>query len=55
MQADILRNTVTMAKNISEYFNIPLVTCNKGNILTTREYYNSYKFEEKQYNISNKQ
>lgn len=47
--------SVTMAKNISEYFNIPLVTCNKGNILTTREYFNSYKFEEKQYNISNKQ
>lgn len=38
--------SVTISKNFSEYFNIPLITCNKGNELSTREYFNSYKFEE---------
>ena len=38
--------SAAISKNISEYFNIPLIPCNKGNVLTTREYFNSYKFEE---------
>ena len=32
--------------NLSEYFNIPLIICNKGNELNIKESFNSYKFEE---------
>ena len=38
--------SAAISKNISEYFNIPHITCNKGNVLSTKEYFNSYKFEE---------
>ncbi|MBQ2594167.1 MAG: hypothetical protein II567_12915 [Candidatus Riflebacteria bacterium] len=38
--------SLKLSKQIAEYLNIPLITCSKGNILISREYFNSYKFEE---------
>ena len=38
--------SLTLSKQIAEYLNIPLITCSQGKILITREYFNSYKFDE---------
>lgn len=36
----------TITKMLAEYFNVPQISCSKGKVLLTREYYNSYKFDE---------
>ena len=46
--------SVKITKMISEYFDIPQIVCNKGNVLTSREYFNSYKFEENPFSLQPK-
>ena len=37
--------SAAISKNISNYFNIPHITCNKGNVLNIKERFNSFEFE----------